>query len=91
MATFETDPPMVLTHVPLDEIPAGWINLHGHVHNNEERRSTRHINVCVEHTGYRPLAIEDLTLLGQVVIGGDRCPETETIDRIRAAAQWLTI
>ena len=91
MATFETDPPMVLTHVPLEEIPAGWINLHGHVHNNEERRSSRHINVCVEHTGYAPLAIEDLAFLGHAVLGGDACPETETIDRIRGAGRWKTI
>ena len=31
----DTDPPMVLSHVPMDGLPAGWVNLYGHVHNNE--------------------------------------------------------
>ena len=66
-------------------IPDGWINLHGHVHNNEERRSSRHINVCVEHTGYAPLAIEDLALVGRRVLNGDPCIETETLERIKGA------
>ena len=85
MIIFKVDPPMVLTHVPLDTIPDGWINLHGHVHNNEERRSSRHINVCVEHTGYAPIAIEDLTLVGRSVLNGDPCTETETLERIKGA------
>ena len=29
----DTDPPMVLTHVPMDGLPPAWVNLYGHVHN----------------------------------------------------------
>ena len=36
--TVDTDPPMVLTHVPMDGVPSGWVNLYGHVHNNEPLR-----------------------------------------------------
>ena len=81
----ETDPPMVLTHLPMGALPRGWVNLYGHVHNNEPLRETPHINVCVEHTEYRPLRLESLrTLAGQLLTG--RVPEgATTADRIRNA------
>ena len=27
-----TDPPLVLTHIPLLMVPAGAVNVHGHLH-----------------------------------------------------------
>ena len=45
-------PHLLFTHVPLGEVPAGCVNVHGHVHRKtsvDERR----INVCVEQIGYR--------------------------------------
>ena len=71
---------MVLTHVPMGALPPGWVNLHGHV-----LRETPHINVCVEHTNYRPLPIESLLTLGKRLLAG-RVPEgATTADRISKA------
>ena len=85
LLTIETDPPMVLTHVPMGVVPPGWVNLHGHVHNNEPLRQTPHINVCVEHTDYRPLAVESVLRLAKHLLAGP-VPEGETTrDRIRRA------
>ena len=81
----ETDPPMVLTHLPMGALPRSWVNLYGHVHNNEPLRETPHINVCVEHTEYRPLRLESLrTLAGHLLTG--HVPEgSTTAARIRSA------
>ena len=59
MAIIRSDPALVITHVPLLEVPPGWLNVHGHVHNKHER-SDRHINVCVEKTGYHPIRLETI-------------------------------
>ena len=83
--SIDTDPPMVLTHVPMSVLPSGWVNLHGHVHNNEPLRDTPHINVCVEHTEYRPLPLESLLTLGKRLLAG-RVPEgATTADRTSKA------
>ena len=42
------DPPLLLTHVPLLQVPAGWVNVHGHVHQKESPNRNRHLNVSVE-------------------------------------------
>ena len=44
------DPPLLLTHVPLLQVPPGAINVHGHVHEQESPRPNRHVNVSVEQT-----------------------------------------
>lgn len=61
------------THVPchLDSIPRWAIaNVHGHIHANLVMRKdkyskelipdSRYLNVCVEHTDYTPISLEDL-------------------------------
>ena len=85
LIVIETDPPMVLTHLPMGPLPPGWVNLYGHVHNNEPLRDTPHINVCVEHTGYRPLRLESLRTLGKAVLSGPTPNGATTADRIRTA------
>ena len=110
----ESDPPMVLTHLPMGALPPGCRrqleeqqepvgmapsslsdgdavataareNLYGHVHNNEPLRETPHINVCVEHTEYRPLRLESLRTLARQLLTG-RVPDgTTTADRTRNA------
>lgn len=58
----------ILTHVPLSEklIPNGSINIHGHIHNNKQskkRRATgKYMNVSVEKTDYKPVALSDIYL-----------------------------
>ena len=51
-----TDPPMMLTHIPLLKVPAGAVNVHGHLH-RAARPTDQHINVSVEHTDYAPVGL----------------------------------
>lgn len=58
------EPDLLFTHVPLDDVPAGCVNVHGHVHRKtsvDERR----INVCVEQIGYRPIPMADVRRLAR--------------------------
>ena len=58
------EPGLLFTHVPLDDVPAGCVNVHGHVHlkaSVDERR----INVCVEQIGYRPIPKADVRILAR--------------------------
>jgi calcineurin-like phosphoesterase family protein len=60
---------LLLTHVPVHESTLGegrflekkFLNVHGHIHNNESP-SVHHQCVCVEHTDYRPVNIEELRI-----------------------------
>ena len=46
-----TDPPLVLTHIPLLKVPAGAVNVQCHLH-RAAGPTNRHVNVSVEHTDY---------------------------------------
>ena len=81
----DTDPPLVLTHVPTGVVPPDWVNLHGDVHNNEPVRETPHINVCVERTGYKPLPLDGVLALAKQMLTGDMPQGATTLDRIRNA------
>ena len=48
-------PPLVMTHCPLRNVPAGAVNVHGHMHRRQDRRNDPRINVAVEQTCYRPV------------------------------------
>jgi calcineurin-like phosphoesterase family protein len=50
--------PFVFTHEPLDEVPAGAYNVHGHIHSHPSP-SARHINLSVELLDYRPVPLID--------------------------------
>lgn len=80
----DTDPSLVFTHLPLREIPAGWVNIHGHTHNNEPMAETRHINVSVEQLEYRPVRLADPRRLAVALAGGDYPPGASTLERIRS-------
>jgi calcineurin-like phosphoesterase family protein len=61
---------MILSHIPVhpDSIKDGWVNVHGHIHNNMSVRALgpKYVNMCVEHWNYTPVALEDLQkFLGQ--------------------------
>ena len=62
---------ILLTHVPVHEstVMEGrggsirpMLNVHGHIHQNESPSQFHHC-VCVEHTDYRPVNIEDLAMI----------------------------
>ena len=53
-------PALLLTHEPLETVPPGCVNVHGHIHGPGPELSPRHVNVCVERTGYEPVRVSDL-------------------------------
>ena len=42
LAVCATDPPLVLSHYPLHHLPAGAMNVHGHLHNQFEPTALAH-------------------------------------------------
>ena len=58
---------LLFTHVPVHESTLGehrfsgaaMVNVHGHIHQNQPPTS-QHRCVCVEHTGYKPIHIDEL-------------------------------
>lgn len=49
---------LLLTHYPLDKVPHGCQNIHGHIHQNVA--NDWNINICVEHTGCAPRNIKSV-------------------------------
>jgi calcineurin-like phosphoesterase family protein len=49
------------SHIPLrlDSIRDGSVNVHGHLHQNLVN-DPHYINVCVEHTDYSPVSLEEI-------------------------------
>ena len=64
------DPPLLLTHVPLLQVPAGCVNVHGHVHEKESPSRNRHIKVSVEQLNYRPAKLSDIRRLARRLLEG---------------------
>ena len=83
-----TDPPLAFTHIPLGDVPAGTVNVHGHVHNNEPLRSGRYVNICVEHTDYRPLPLQAIVRLAAELVDGREPAGETTVERLRRSARW---
>ncbi len=55
----DTDPVLVLTHSPLRRVPPNAVNVHGHLH-GPPGLTSRHLNVSVERTGYRPVPLTEV-------------------------------
>ena len=64
------EPHLIFTHVPLDDVPAGCVNVHGHVH-RKTSVGDRRINVCVEQIGYQLIPVADVRRLARRL---DRAP-----------------
>ena len=80
------EPPLIWTHYPLNEVPDGTINIHGHVHDDPPRR-TPHINVSVEQLDYAPVPLTALAGPGARA-GQVRVPAgNTTLERLRAIGQ----
>ena len=62
--------PAVLTHEPLESVPDGYINIHGHLHGLARPVSNRHVNVNVEQTAYRPLRLSEVLRMSHAVAAG---------------------
>lgn len=62
-------PELLLTHVPLRDVPEGCVNVHGHLH-KWVPSGTRHINVVVEQTRYRPRSLTAVRRLAAFLVRG---------------------
>ena len=50
---------VAFTHYPMDNLPDGWFNIHGHVHKGkpDKAATNRHLNVNCEFTDYKPVGL----------------------------------
>lgn len=54
----QIDSQLLVSHYPIDNVPRGLFNLHGHIH--QKLANEWNINMCVEHTGCAPRHIRDV-------------------------------
>ena len=80
------DPPLWCTHMPLEEVPEGCVNVHGHTHDEAPRRS-RHINVSVEQLDYRPVALAPIRALARELVAGRFADGATTLERLRSCTE----
>ena len=77
------DPPLLLTHVPLLQVPHGAVNVHGHVHEQESPTPNRHVNVSVEQLNYRPARLSEIRRLARRLVEGRTVPGHSTRARLK--------
>ena len=80
------EPQLVFTHVPLREVPDGWVNIHGHVHDSPATK-TPHINVSVEQLDFEPVRLSRLRRLATALAAGRYPPGSTTLERLEALEQ----
>jgi calcineurin-like phosphoesterase family protein len=54
---------LLFTHYPMNDVPSGCINVHGHIH-QKPAPSKRHFNMSVECTNYAPCPLSTVLTLG---------------------------
>ena len=84
------NPSLVLTHVPLRRVPAGWVNVHGHIHQERSPTDERHINVSVEQLDYRPARMSDIRRLARRLVKGRSVPGETTRVRLDLVEHAMT-
>ena len=65
------DPPLLMTHKPLRNIPEGCANVHGHLHGARVPDATPNINVSVEQLDYRPRELTVIRDLAARLVRGE--------------------
>ena len=75
------DPPIVCTHLPLASLPDGWVNVHGHTHDEPPQRSA-HINVSLEQLDYQPVSLERVRTLARELAAGRYPPGKTTLEQL---------
>ena len=81
------EPPLLLTHVPLVKVPAGAVNVHGHLHVEQPPTEDQHLSVCVEQLEYRPVRLSDMRRLARVLIQGRHVAGETTRARLTVMEQ----
>ncbi len=80
--SMDGDPPLLFTHMPLADVPADCVNVHGHTH-GEAPRASRHINVSVEQLDYRPVALPRIRALARALRVGYYPDGRTTLERMQ--------
>ena len=83
------EPPLLLTQVPLLQVPAGCVNVHGHVHQKRSPSRKRHINVSAEQLDYRPVRLCDIRRLARRLVEGRTVPGRSTRARLHVVGRAL--
>ena len=83
------NPELLLTHLPLRGVPDGCVNVHGHVHTRAPS-GTRHVNVAVEQTRYRPRDLSGVRRLAASLVRGERVPGRTTTQQLVNAGPAAT-
>ena len=78
------NPPLIWTHAPLPNVPAGQVNVHGHMHRSLKPEGSPHINVSVEQLDFRPVALTRIRSLARALVAGESPPGRTTLERIEA-------
>ena len=80
------EPPLIWTHYPMTSVPDGYVNIHGHVHDDPPRR-TPHINVSVEQLDYAPVPLTALRALARVLVKSEYPEGNTTLERLQDIGQ----
>ena len=83
------EPPLLLTHVPLRNVPVGSVNVHGHLHRHESPTEDQHLSVCVEQLNYKPVRLSDIRRLARLLVKGQRVPGYNTRARLNVMERAL--
>ena len=83
------DPPLLLTHVPLLEVPHGAVNVHGHVHEQESPTPNRHVNLSVEQLNYRPVKLSEIRRLARRLVARKDRPRHSTRARLNVVERVM--
>ena len=75
--------------VPLLQVPHGWVNVHGHVHQRESPSRNRHINVSIEQLNYRPARLSDIRRLARRLLEGQTVPGYSTRARLNVVERVM--
>ena len=70
-ALYAADPPLALSHEPLEAVPVGAVNLHGHFHEGTEP-TRRHINLAVERWEYSPVRMTHVVEVARRRLAGSQ-------------------
>lgn len=74
-------PELLLTHVPLRDVPVECVNVHGHRH-LWKPSGTRHINMVVEQVEYQPRSLTSIRRLAARLAKGQRVPGRTTAEQL---------
>ena len=85
----EGDPLLLLTHVPLQQVPHGAVNVHGHLHKQESPTPNRHVNVRVEQLNYRPARMGKIRRLARRILEGRTVPGHTTGARLNVVERVM--